>query len=87
MNKSTLLILTLTAAAMLQSPRAVADLIDTVEVIELPVRNLEQDSRDRAELANTAAVDEAVDSIITATRLDLDFRLPGHTSVLIAGNR
>ena len=87
MNKSTLLILTLTAAAMLQSPRAVADLIDTVEVIELPVRNLEQDSRDRAELANTAAVHEAVDSIITATRLDLDFRLPGHTSVLIAGNR
>ena len=90
MNKVGILILALMAAALLQSPGArpePVDPIDTIEVIQTPLRNPDVDNRARAELANTTAAADAASSLAAAMRLDLDIRLPGHTLVLIAGSR
>ena len=90
MNKVGILILALMAAALLQSPRArpePVDSIDTIDVVEAPVRNPDVDNRARAELANTTAAADAASNFAAAMRLDLDIRPPGHTLVLVAGSR
>ncbi len=90
MNKVIVIILLLTAAILLHSPRARADLsgrIDTIEVVEAPVSNPHEEHRERARLANVQAANEAADAVAASVLLELDFSLPGHTSLLIAGNR
>ena len=44
-------------------------------------------NRELAREANTAAAEQAVAAVIEETRLDLDIRLIGPTSVKIAGDR
>jgi hypothetical protein len=44
----------------------------------------DQHSRESAKAANEAAVSEAVNAVIEATRLDLDIRLIGRRSVTVA---
>jgi hypothetical protein len=44
----------------------------------------DRNSRENAKAANEAAVNEAVNAVIEATRLDLDIRLIGRTSVTVA---
>lgn len=43
-------------------------------------------SRTRAADAHAEAVSKAADAVISATRLDLDIRLVGHTSVQVAND-
>ncbi len=44
----------------------------------------DQHSRENAKAANEAAVNEAVTAVIEATRLELDVRLIGPTSITVA---
>ncbi len=65
---------------------AMADDRGPLETSEMSSAQIEEASKEHAELANEAAVEEAAQAIKTATRLDLDIRLIGRTSVLIAGD-
>jgi hypothetical protein len=47
----------------------------------------DQHSRESAKAANEAAVNDAVISVIEATRLDLDIRLIGRTSITVAAGK
>ena len=58
---------------------AVADSADATTTAEL--------NRRLAESANTAAVEEAVAAVLAETRLDLDIRFIGRTSLKIADGR
>jgi hypothetical protein len=49
-------------------------------------RNIEETSREQARRANEAAVEEAVEAVEADARLELDIKLIGHISVLIAGD-
>lgn len=44
-------------------------------------------NRDRARIANEAAAAEAAEAVLESTRLDLDIRLIGPTSIRVAGDR
>ena len=54
---------------------------------ETRTESTEQHSRDSARAANEAAVTDAVNALTEATRLDLDIRLIGHTSVTVAASQ
>lgn len=47
----------------------------------------DQQSLENARKANQAAVNDAVNSVIEATRLDLDIRLIGRTSIAVAAGK
>jgi hypothetical protein len=64
-----------------------ADEIVVTETREDATMLADDVQRDRAEKANTAAVERAVEAVLADTRLDLDIRLIGPTSVKIAGER
>jgi hypothetical protein len=59
--------------------------------IGAPVENktvsADQHSRESAKEANESAVTDAVNAVIEATRLDLDIRLIGRTSVTVAAGQ
>jgi hypothetical protein len=57
-----------------------------LETSETSSARIAEASKEHAALANEAAVEDAAQAIKTATRLDLDIRLIGRTSVLIAGD-
>ncbi|MEE8343958.1 MAG: hypothetical protein V3R35_01395 [Woeseiaceae bacterium] len=65
---------------------AMADVRGPLETSETSSARIEEASKEHAALANEAAVEEAAQAIKAATRLDLDIRLIGRTSVLIAGD-
>lgn len=54
---------------------------------ETRIVSTDQHSRESAKAANEAAVTEAVNAVIEATRLDLDIRLIGRTSVTVAAGQ
>ena len=90
MHKVMIFFLACTAAALLHSPRALADAsgpIDTIEVIETPISNPDVINRELGRQANVLAASEAAERIAAATVRDLDFWLRGHTSIPIASNR
>lgn len=60
---------------------------DDVSDTETRIENTDQHSRESAREANEAAVTDAVNAVIEATRLDLDIRLIGHTSVTVAASQ
>jgi hypothetical protein len=65
---------------------AMADDRGPLETSEMSSAQIEEASKEHAALANEAAVEEAAQAIKAATRLDLDIRLIGRTSVIIAGD-
>ena len=65
---------------------AIADDRGPLETSEMSSAQIEEASKEHAALANEAAVEEAAQAIKEATRLDLDIRLIGRTSVIIAGD-
>lgn len=90
MKQLSVVVLALAASVLLQSPRALAEpdhTVDNIEVIETPQRNLHDDNRARARQANAAAAVDAANRIVASMQLDLDIRLPGHTSILVASTR
>lgn len=65
---------------------AMADDRRPLDTSEMSSAQIEEASKEHAALANEAAVEEAARAIKEATRLDLDIRLIGRTSVIIAGD-
>lgn len=68
------------AAPVMASDDAKADADTRIE-------STDQHSREHARAANEAAVTDAVNAVIEATRLDLDIRLIGRTSVTVAASQ
>jgi len=64
----------------------VANAEDTATTESITV-NVEKESREQAKQANKAAAEAAVETVLVDTRLDLDIRLIGPTSVKIASDR
>ena len=65
---------------------AMADDRGPLDASDMSFAQIEEASKEHAALANEAAVEQAARAIKAATRLDLDIRLVGRTSVLIAGD-
>ena len=81
--------ITTALAAILLTATAVADTETTVTVAaDAPaVVASDEVSRDRAEKVTTAATEQAIAAVLADTKLDLDIRLIGPTSTIIAGDR
>jgi hypothetical protein len=65
---------------------ASADDQPALESSEASPARVEETSREHARKANQAAAEEAAEAVEADTRLELDIRLIGHTSVLLAGD-
>lgn len=73
-------------AGSVSTAPAMADDRGPLDASEMSLAQIEEASKEHAALANEAAVEEAAQAIKAATRLNLDFRLIGRSSVLIAGD-
>ncbi len=85
MNPAVMATVLLFAGSVGTAP-AMADDRGALDANEISFAQIEESSKEHAALANEAAVEEAAQAIRAATRLDLDIRLIGRTSVLIAGD-
>ena len=81
------LILRLAVASVLFTNAAAADNDTTIVSTEKATVSTAAASRDSANVANKDAVEKAVKAVLADTRLDLDIRLIGPTSVKIASDR
>ena len=84
MNPATIAALLLFAGATCTAP-AMADDRVSFDADKVSSAQIEEASKERARQANEAAVEEAAEAVEADTRLDLDIRLIGRTSVIIAG--
>ena len=76
-------------ATILLATAAIADTDNTATVaVTMPAVISSTDvSRDLAEKATTAATEKAIAAVLADTKLDLDIKLIGPTSVKVAGDR
>jgi len=76
-------------AAILLATAAIADTDNTATVVVTTpaVISSTEVSRDLAEKATTVATERAIAAVLADTKLDLDIRLIGPTSVRVAGDR
>lgn len=81
------LILRLAIASVFFTNAAAADDDTTIVSTEKVTVSTEAASRDSANAANKDAAEKAVEAVLAETRLDLDIRLIGPTSVKIASDR
>lgn len=81
--------ITVALATILLCTAAIADTDATITVAADAAAEVASDqaSRDRAEIATTVAAEQAIASVLSNTKLDLDIRLIGPTSTRIAGDR
>ena len=84
MNPATIAALLVFAGAPCTAPAMADDRIN-FDANELPSEQIEEASKEQARQATEAAVEDAVRAVEADTRLDLDIRLIGHNSVIIAG--
>ena len=77
----------LATASLLLSNLSFADEDKITASTEPANTSAEKNNRDRALEANTEAAELAAEAILADTRLDIDIRLIGPTSVKIAGDR
>ena len=84
MNPATIAALLLYAGATCTAP-AMADDRVTFDASEASSEQIEETSKEQARQANEAAVEDAARAVEADNRLDLDIRLIGRTSVIIAG--
>jgi hypothetical protein len=77
----------LTAILLATTASADTDKTTTVAVTAPAVISSPEVSRDLAEKATTAATEKAIAAVLAETKLDLDIRLIGPTSVKVAGDR
>jgi hypothetical protein len=77
----------LALTSLLAVNAVVADEIAVKETSEAVTVNTDQIDRDRLRLETAAAVRRAVSAVLADTKLDLDIRLIGPTSVKIADDR
>jgi len=80
------LIASLAVTTLLVANPAFSDDSTVIVTTASAVTSIDKDSRKRATEANKAAAERAVETILAETRLDLDIRLIGPTSVKIAGD-
>ena len=85
-NPATIAALLLFAASTSTAP-ALADDRKGYEANDTSPAQIEEASREHARQANETAVEDAARAIEADTRLDLDIRLIGRTSVRIAGDQ
>ncbi len=85
-NPATIAGLLLFAATTSTAP-ALADDRQGYEANDTSPAQIEEASREHAKQANETAVEDAARAIEADTRLDLDIRLIGRTSVRIAGDQ
>ena len=77
----------LVLTSLLTMNASIADEVVVTEPLTDATTNTSGLNRDRAAKAQAAAVEKAVETVLAETRLDLDIRLIGPTSVKIAGER
>ena len=77
----------LALAGMLAINASFADEVVVTDTQEAATISIDDVNRDLAKEANTAAAEKAAEAILADTKLDLDIRLIGPTSVKIAGDR
>lgn len=77
----------LALASMLAINVSFADEIVVTEALDAATMSTDDVNRDLARVANTAAAEKAVEAVLADTKLDLDIRLIGPTSVKVAGDR
>jgi hypothetical protein len=87
MNYKRIVMVGLASASLFTIGTAFADEIVVTTHAETLIVNADQVSRDQLKKANAAAVKKAVETVIADTKLDLDIRLIGPTSVKIANER
>ncbi len=85
-NPAAIAALLLFAATTSTAP-ALADDRQGYEANDTSPAQIEEASREHAKQANETAVEDAARAIEADTRLDLDIRLIGRTSVRIAGDQ
>jgi septum formation inhibitor MinC len=74
-------------AGLLAINAGFADEVVVAEALEATTIRIDDVNRDLAKEANTAAAEKAAQAVLADTKLDLDIRLIGPTSVKIAGDR
>ena len=84
MNPATIAALLLFAGSTIAAP-AKADDQPAFNTAETSATQVQEASKEQARQANEAAVQEAAEAVEADVRLDLDIRLIGHNSVIIAG--
>jgi hypothetical protein len=77
----------LALAGMLAINAGFADEVVVTEALEAATISIDEVNRDLAKEANAVAAEKAAKSVLADTKLDLDIRLIGPTSVKIAGDR
>jgi len=77
----------LALAGMLAINASFADEVVVTDAQEAATISIDDVNRDLAKEANTAAAEKAVEAVLADTKLELDIRLIGPTSVKIAGDR
>lgn len=82
--KLTRIIATMLVFALFAASAAVAEDKDAVAETATDTTEL---NRNRARSANTAAAEDAIESVLAANRLHLDIRLIDRTSVQVADSR
>ena len=83
-NPATIATLLLFAVVASTAPAQACDCA-SFDTTEASSEQIEETSKEHARQANEAAVEDAAQAIEVNTRLDLDIRLIGRTSLLIAG--
>ena len=84
LNPLTIATLLLFAGAISTAPAVAEDQV-SFEADENPSEQIEETSKEQARQANEAAVEEAARAVEADARLDLDIKLIGRNSVIIAG--
>ena len=84
LNPLTIATLLLFAGATSTAPVVAEDQV-SIDADENPSEQIEKFSKEQARQANEAAVEDAARAVEADTRLDLDMKLIGRNSVIIAG--
>jgi len=87
MNDKRTLVAALALAGLLAVNAAIGDEIVVTETRDESTIQADEQQRNLARKANEAAVEKAVEDVLASTKLDLDIRLIGPTSVMIASDR
>ncbi len=84
----TRIIATIIVSSLFAASAAVADDLDEVAAATAATTaETTEFNRNLAASANTAAVEDAIEGVLAANKLDLDIRFIGRTSVKIADSR
>mgnify|MGYP001817895207 CR=1 FL=1 len=87
MNNKRPVVAGLALASLLAVNAVFADEIVVTETLNNDTIQAAKEQRDLAKKANTSAAEKAAQAVLASTKLDLDIRLIGPTSVKIAGER